>query len=166
MSSDKRGGLQFFGVACLILCSLFVIFSLPFFWTQIRVLRTWPATQAQVLRSDVVTQPAPAHEQLYAAQLQLLYTVEGKPIIVDLTSFQSKNYEETQRRAAEFTVGSRHPLLYDPHDPTQARVGAGWNTRFFAVPLLLLAMGAAFAIIAAVFFLAARYWRSRQTVAA
>lgn len=156
MSSDQRGGLQFFGVACLVLCLLFIIFSLPFFWTQIRVLRTWPTTQAQVLRSEVVTQPAPAHEQLYAAQLQLLYTVEGKPITVELTSFQSKNYEETQRRAAEFTVGSRHPLRYDPRDPNQARIGAGWNARFFAAPLLLLAMGAAFAMIALGLFMAGR----------
>ncbi len=139
------------GVANLILCTLCVILSLPFFWQQYRVLQTWPETEAQVIRSEVVTQPAPPHQQLYAASLQVLYTVDGRPITAELTSFQSQNYQQTADRAAQFRVGSRHLIRYDPHDPTQARIGAGWNLRFFIVPLVMLGMGAVFGGIAAVF---------------
>lgn len=148
LSSEKRGILQLIGIATLILCALFVLFGVPFFWAQVRVLRSWPIAQAQVLRSEVAAQPAPGHEQLYAAKLQLLYTVEAKPTVVELTTVESKSYLEAEARAAQFPVGSRHAILYDPHDPAQARIGAGWNHRFFAVPLVLFGVGGVFGMIA------------------
>ncbi len=149
VSDEKRGVWQLIGFANLILCVLFVLFGVPFFWTQVRVLRDWPVAQAQVLRGDVIVQPAPGHEQLYAAKLQLLYTVDGKPIVVELTTFEGKNYQEAEARTTQFPVGSRHAIRYDPHDSTQARIGAGWNRRFFAVPLVLLSMGGLFGVVAA-----------------
>lgn len=149
MKSEKRGILQLFGIATLILSALFVLFSVPFFWGQVRVLGNWPITQAQVLRSEVVAQPAPGHEQLYAAKVQVLYTADTKPIVVELTTIESKSYLETETRATQFPVGSWHVIRYDPHDPTQVRIGAGWNRRFFAVPLVLFGMGGVFGMIAA-----------------
>jgi hypothetical protein len=135
---------------------------LIFFWRQYQVLQTWPETKAQVLRSEVVTQPAPPREQLYAAKLQVLYTVDGGPITAELISFQSQSYLQTAERAARFPVGSRHPIRYDPRAPTQARIGAGWNLRFFLVPLVMLGMGATFGVIAAVLLISAKFLRSRK----
>jgi hypothetical protein len=162
LNSEKHGLLVILGVANLVLCTLSVILSLPFFWRQYQVLQTWPETKAQVLRSEVVTQPAPPHEQLYAAKLQALYTVDGKPITAELISFQSQNYEQTADRAAQFPVGSRHLIRYDPHAPTQARIGAGWTLRFFLVPLVMFGMGAIFGAIAAVLLISAKFLRSRK----
>jgi len=162
VASERRGTLQFLGVACLIIAGLFLILSLPFFWGQIQVLRSWPVRQAQVLSSRVVVEPTSKHDQLYSAKLEIVYVVEGKPVTADLTSFQSSNYEETARRAAEFPVGSRHAIRYDPSNPTQARIGAGWNRRFFAVPLITAGIGLAFAVLAAGLFLAARMATTRS----
>lgn len=156
MSSERRGTLQFIGVANLIVGGLFLVMSLPFFMGQIRVLRSWPVTQAQVIKSDVVVLPAPKHEQRYAAKLQIAYAVNGKSMNADLTSFQSSNYAETRRRAAEFAVGGRHDVRYDPGNPEQVRIGAGWNRRFFAVPLITAGCGLAFGLLALGFFIAAR----------
>ncbi len=156
MSSERRGVLPFLGVACLIVGGLFVVLSLPFFWGQIQVLRSWPVRQAQVLRSQVVTQPAAKHDQLYAATIQIVYVANGQPVTAELTSFQSSNYEETVRRAAEFPVGSRQAIRYDPHNPAQARIGAGWNRRFFAVPLITVGCGLVFVAVAAGFFVAGK----------
>lgn len=156
MSSERRGILQFLGVACLIVAGLFAILSLPLFWGQIQVLRSWPVRQAQVISSKVVVQPAARHDQLYAATIQIVYVADGQPVTAELTSFQSSNYEETVRRAAEFPVGSRQAIRYDPHNPTQARIGAGWNRRFFAVPLITLGCGLVLAVVAAGFLIAAR----------
>ena len=162
LNSEKHGLLVILGVANLILCTLAVILSLPFFWRQYQVLQTWPETKAQVLRSEVVTQPAPPHEQLYAAKLQVLYTVDGKPITAELISFQSQNYQQTADRAAQFPVGSRHLVRYDPHAPAQARIGAGWTLRFFLVPLVMLGMGAIFGAIAAVLLVSAKFLRAKN----
>lgn len=146
--TGKRGILQFLAIASLIFCVLFVIFSAPFWWRQAWILHSWPEIQAQVIRGDVTVEPGPDHAQIYSSKIQVLYTIAGRPMTAELTSFQSNNYQETATRAAEYGVGSRHLLRYDPAEPSQVRVGAGWNRRFFAVPLLLTAMAAFFALIA------------------
>jgi hypothetical protein len=87
---------------------------------------------------------------LYRAKLQVLYTVSGNPITSDLTSFESTNYEATLRRVEQFPVGSHHAVRYDPASPAQARVGAGWNRTYFALPIVVLSMSAFFAFAGAV----------------
>ena len=147
MSSEKRGTLRVIAAANFIFAALFVIFSLPFFWRQVQVLRSWPETEAQVLRSEVVTERSEGHEMLYRAKLQMLYTVGGNPVTTDLTSFESANYEATLQRSEQFPVGSHHAVRYDPANPAQARVGAGWNRTYFALPLIVLTMAVVFAFI-------------------
>jgi len=151
VSSEKRGTLRLIAAANFIFCGLFVLFSLPFLWHQIQVLRSWPETEAQVLRSEVVTEPPAGHDMMYRAKLQVLYTVRGEPVTSDLTSFESTNYEATLRRTEQFPVGTHHAIRYDPEHPSQARIGAGWNRTFFALPLIVLAMAAFFLCIGAVF---------------
>jgi Protein of unknown function (DUF3592) len=154
--SEKRGTLRVIAAANLIFATLFLIFSLPFFWRQVEVLRNWPETDAQVLRSEVVTEPSTGHEMLYRAKLQVLYTVNGSPITSDLTSFDSTNYEATLRRTEQFPVGSHHQVRYDPASPAQARIGAGWNRTYFALPLIVVAMATVFAFVGAVFLAVAK----------
>jgi len=154
--NQRSGILQAIGVANLIICVILLLFSLPFFWHQIAVLRMWPATDAQVLHSDVVVERISQHEQFYSARLGLLYTVDGKPITTEVTSFQDNNYKKTRARADEYVVGSHHEIRYDPHNPEQARIGAGWNARFFALPLLVSGVGVVFGIIAIALTIGAR----------
>ena len=148
--SEKHGTLRVIAVANFIFATVFLIFSLPFFWHQVQVLRTWPETDAQVLRSEVVSGPPAGHDNVYRAKLQVLYTVAGQPITAEMTSFESTNYEATLRRTQEFPVGSRHRVRYDAANPAQARLGAGWNRTFFALPLIVAAMAAFFACVGAV----------------
>ena len=155
-TSERRGTLQLIGVGCLIVFVLFCLLSLPLFWGQIRVLQSWPVRQAEVIRSVVLTEPTGKHDQLYSAHIEIAYVVDGRPVTAELTSFQSSNYAETARRAAEFPVGSRHAIRYDPRNPKQVRIGAGWNRRFFAVPLITLGCGIFFGLLAAGLFIAAR----------
>ena len=101
--------------------------------------------------------PLPSTTSSMPRTLKIAYTVNGKAITADLTSFQSSNYAETQRRATEFPVGSLREIRYDPNNPEQARIGAGWNRRFFAVPLITLGCGLLFGLLAVGFFIAARF---------
>jgi len=149
--NEKRGTLGMIAAASFIFAAIFFIFSLPFFWNQVRVLRNWPETDAQVLRSEVVAGSPEGHENLYRAQLLVLYTVAGQPVTSELTSFESRNYEATLQRAQQFPVGSWHRVRYDPANPSQARLGAGWNRTFFALALIVLSMAALFLCIGAVF---------------
>ncbi len=148
--SEKHGTLRIIAAANFIFAAVFLIFSLPFFWHQVRVLQTWPETDAQVLQSEVVAGPPAGHENLYRAKLQVLYTVAGQPITAEMTSFESTNYEATLQRTQQFPVGSHHRIRYDAANPTQARLGVGWNRTFFALPLIVAAMAAFFACVGAV----------------
>lgn len=148
--SEKHGTLQLIAVANFIFAAIFLVISLPFFWRQAQVVRHWPETEAQVLRSEVVTGAPSGHDNLYRAKLQVLYTVAGQPVTAELTSFESTNYEATLRRTEQFPVGSHHAVRYDPANPSQARLGAGWNRTFFALPLIVAAMAAFFACVGAV----------------
>ena len=148
--SEKHGTLRVIAAANFIFAALFLIFSLPFFWRQVQVLRHWPEIDAQVLRSEVVSGPASGHDNVYRAKLQVLYTVSGQPVTSELTSFESTNYEATLRRTEQFPVGSHQVVRYDPANPSQARLGAGWNRIFFALPLIVLTMTAFFAFVGAV----------------
>jgi hypothetical protein len=150
VNSEKRGTLRVIAAANFIFCGLFVVFSLPFLWHQIQVLRNWPEVDAQVLSSEVVSESSAGHEMVYRAKLQVLYTVSGNPIISDLTSFESTNFEATLRRTEQFPIGSHHAVRYDPANPAQARVGAGWNRTYFALPLIVLTMATFFAFVGAV----------------
>ena len=148
--SEKRGALRVIAAANFIFAILFLIFSLPFFWRQVQVLRNWPETDAQVLRSEVDSATPSGHENVYRAKLQVLYTVDGQPVTSELTSFESTNYEATREQTEQFPVGSHRTIRYDPANPAQARLGAGWNRTYFALPLIILAMAAFFACVGAV----------------
>jgi len=86
----------------------------------------------------------------------MLFTVGGNPVTSDLTSFESTNYEATLRRTGQFPVGSHHAVRYDPANPAQARIGAGWNRTYFALPIIVLSMAAVFAFVGAVFLAIAK----------
>jgi hypothetical protein len=149
VSDEKRGTLRLIAAANFIFAGLFVIFSFPFFWRQVQVVRNWPEADAQVLRSEVVSEST-GHEQLYRAKLQVRFTVGGNPVTSDLTSFESTNYEATLQRTQQFPVGSHRAVRYDPANPAQARIGAGWNRAYFALPLIVLTMAAVFGFAGAV----------------
>lgn len=147
--NEKHGTLRIIAAANFIVAALFLTFSLPFFWRQVQVIRNWPETEAQVLRSEVVAEPS-GHQNVYRAKLQVLYTINGQPVTSELISFESGNYEATLRRTEQLPVGSRRNVHYDPANPSQARIGAGWNCTYFALPLIVLAMAAFFAFVGAV----------------
>ncbi len=153
--NESRGTLQTIAVACLIIGVILLIFSAPFYIHQIGVLRTWPTADAQVLRSDVTVDRISQHEQFYSAHIGLLYIVDGKPITTEVTSFQDQDYQKTRARANEFQVGSHHEIRYLPNDPLQARIGAGWNAHFFALPLVVSGAGAVFCLATLTLLIAA-----------
>jgi Protein of unknown function (DUF3592) len=153
---EKRGTLRVIAAANFIFAGLFVFMSLPFFWRQVQVLRHWPETDARILRSEVVAGSPAGHDYVYRAKLQVLYTAGGQPVTSELTSFESANYEATVQRTKQFPVGSHHEVRYDPANPAQARLGAGWNRTFFALPLIVLSLAAFFTLIGAVFLAVAK----------
>ena len=148
-------------MANLIVCGLFLILSVPFFLGQIRVLRSWPVAEAQIIRNQVVVEPAAKHDQLYSAKLEVVYVVKQQPVTVEAHQLSEQQLRRDGAAVNRVCRRSRDQIRYDPQNPTQARIGAGWNRRFFAVPLITAGCGLCFGAIAVGCFLAARMRRPR-----
>jgi hypothetical protein len=126
----------------------------PPFLQQVKVLRTWPAADAQVLRSEVVPLRTDSGQMLYDTLLVLAYQVNGRAYVSSVGSLhQSTHYERKKKQADRFPPGSRTEVRYNPGDPADLRIQAGYNVHFFAVPVFISGVAATFGVLALLFFL-------------
>lgn len=157
--APSAGILPLIAIANLVVCLAFLAFSIPFYWKQIHILQSWPAVDAQVIRAKVVpvrSEVSADGQRYFESDVQLLFTVQGKPHIAEIFSHRSPNIEKVRYETNKFLVGSHHTLRYNPANLTDVRVGAGYNRRFFFAPLLICGFGLIFAIFAGVFLAMAR----------
>ena len=143
--------LQVLAAACLLFCAAALTIAVSFFWGQYRVLNSWPEVKAQVLRNEVV-QLSYGGTKYYGLDLQFLYPCNGRPVFGSASPHQSNDERKIRRAAEQYPVGSFHLLRVNPQDPTQVRLHAGWNRRFFALPIMLGSVAAGFAAVAVLLF--------------
>jgi hypothetical protein len=102
-----------------------LLFAVPPFIEQVKVIRSWPAANAQVLRSEVVPLRTDSGQMLHDTLLVLAYQVNGRPFVSGVGSpHQSTHYERKLKQADRFLPGSRTEVRYNPHDPGDIRIQA------------------------------------------
>ena len=143
-------------VACLVFFVIGLVFAVPPFVQQVKVLRSWPAADAQVLRSEVVPLRTDSGQMLYDTLLVLAYQADGRPYVSSVGSLhQSTHYERKKKQAERFPPGSHTEVRYNPRDPADIRIEADYNVHFFAVPVFISGVAAIFGLLALAFFLVA-----------
>lgn len=141
--------------------------SVPLYWGQIKILRTWPVADAEVVRSEVITVPLNSGGQLYDALYGFAFTADGKPQAALVTSnHQSTNYGAKRAQVVRFPVGSHHLIRYNPAHPSDIRMQPGYNPHFFAVPLFVSGFGLILAIVGLLFWVAGKLLAGRDRRAA
>ncbi len=156
MKPAVRTTLRVIAVANLIFFLVGLLFAVPPFIQQMKVLRTWPAAEAQVVHSDVVSLQPSSGQKLYDAVLVLSYDVNGRAYVSSIGSLhQSTNYERKKKQAERFPPGSRTDVRYNPSNPAEIRIQAGYNVHFFAIPVFISGIAAIFGVLALIFFLLA-----------
>ncbi len=157
MRPALRTTLRVIAVACLIFFLIGLLFAVPPFIQQMKVLRTWPAADAQVVRSEVVSLRTDSGQRLYDTLLVLSYQVNGRAYLSSVNSLhQSTSYERKKKQAERFPAGSRAEVRYNPSDPVDIRIQAGYNVHFFAVPVFISGVAAIFGVLALLLFVASR----------
>ncbi len=157
MKPALRTTLRVIAVACLVFILIGLLFAVPPFIEQMKVLRTWPSADAQVLRSEVVPLRTDSGQMLYDTRFVLAYQVDGRPYVSSVGSLhQSTSYERKKKQAERFLPGSRTEVRYNPGDPVDIRIQAGVNVHFFAVPVFICGVAAIFGLLALLFFLVSR----------
>jgi hypothetical protein len=124
---------------------------------QYNILKTWPTVEATVAKSRVIHYPGRRGRITYEAEVEFLYTLGGKSFDTRSKSdYSTSSYSAMKSIADAFAPGTRHMVRYNPADPHDIRMNAGYNFGFFYNPLLLGAMGAFFTLIGIVMLAASR----------
>lgn len=153
-----RTFLKFLALACLLLAIACLIIAAPYYRQQYRILRTWPAVEGTVANSAIVPYADSSGGSLYAAQLEFSYRVNDRDYAgVYEFPHLSTHYERKKKQLAPFPPGSRHPIRYNPADPTDIRIQAGYNVHFFVVPVFITGVGLIFVIVAAALYAISRF---------
>ena len=157
MKPALRTTLRVIAVACLVFFLIGLLFAVPPFIEQMKVLRSWPSADAQVVRSEVVPLRTDSGQMLYDTRFVLAYQVDGRPYVSSVGSLhQSTSYERKKKQAERFPAGSHTEVRHNPGDPTDVRIQAGFNVHFFAVPVFISGVAAIFGLLALFFFLVSR----------
>ncbi len=140
---------------------------------QLCILKTWPEIKAEVtssqLTSHVVTREEKIRDQdsegsssrprtrtvrttMYGAAINLRYTVNGQEYNTPTTAgYETSDSGMMQELVQRYAPGSRHPTRYDPSDPGKIRIEVSNTPFFFALPLILGAMGTVLLLISLLF---------------
>lgn len=154
MTSATRAVLRVIAGAFLVFFLGFLGISVPMYWAQFKILRDWPATEGVVLISRVVRIETTGGSDLHDIEVRFAFLANGRPYSgVIHSNHLSTNRARKERQAAQFPVGSSHPLRYNPADPHDIRAQVGYNVHFFAVPIFVSGVGAIFLVIGLVIWL-------------
>ncbi len=148
MIPATRAVLRVIAVAFFIFFLGFLGLSAPMYWTQYKILRDWPSVDARVVSSIVIAVPTQGGGDLHDIEVRFAYVVDGRPYVgVIHSNHLSTNRARKEKQAEQFPVGSRHPIRYNPADPTDIRAQVGYNVHFFAVPIFVSGAGAIFLVL-------------------
>jgi hypothetical protein len=136
MKPAVRSTLRVIALACFVFFVIGLLFAVPPFLQQMKVLRTWPPADAKVVRREVVPLRADSGQMLYDTLLVLTYQVDGRSYVSSVGSLhQSTSYERKKKQAERFPAGSHTEVRYKPGDPGDIRIQAGYQ---ISRPLFLI----------------------------
>lgn len=128
---------------------------------QYTILKSWPSTDAEVVRSRVISYRDREGTTLHRAAIDFRYAVNGKEYTTAASSnYSSSSYPEMKRKVDRYAPGTRQPIKYNPADPGDLRFDVGYSFGFFFLPVLLGGMGIVFAGLGGTFLMVARKVRS------
>jgi hypothetical protein len=164
LQAATRTVLRLSAAANLIVCLGFLALAAPSYRQQYRILATWPAVEATVVRSRVLALPTDSSQTLYDAEYTFAFWLRDGMHQASLGSNHlSSNRERKEKQVARFPEGTRHSILYNPADPTDIRMQPGYNVHFFAVPVFISGVGLIFGVIALLLWWSA--WPRAKTLA-
>lgn len=135
-------GLLIFGVAAL-------GYALMYFAQERQMLRTWPRAEATVIDAQVVEHKT-AQGPLYGTELRFAFAADGQPVTgTYVFPHESTSRQRKQRQAAQYPIGSRHTIIYDPSNPVRVHIRAGYNVEFFVIPVFLAGVAGIFGLAGA-----------------
>jgi hypothetical protein len=146
MNESRPRVLRVIATAFFLFAIAFFGLSAPLYWNQWKILHSWPRISATVVHSGVIALKPVQGETLYDAEYVLKFPVGGTPFTVVIRSnHPSTDYRRKAREAVQLPNGSTNIISYNPANPADIRLRPGYNLHFFLVPVIMTAIGFAFA---------------------
>ena len=124
---------------------------------QYTILKSWPTVEATVTRSHVRRYLSQRGRMMYQAEIDFQYTVDGKAFdTLAGPGYSTSSYAGMKSIVDEFAPRTRHLVRYNPADPNDVRMNAGYSFGFFLLPLMLGGMGVFFAALGIIMRIASR----------
>jgi hypothetical protein len=110
-------------------------------WRQYRILQTWPAVDAQVVRANWTRHPAQSSRgaaDSYGAEFLFRYSVGGRQYeSVATPDYNSVSLREVQEWLHQVPVGSHRTVRYEPDNPQVISLATDYGGLSFAAPYAL-----------------------------
>jgi hypothetical protein len=107
---------------------------------QYTILKSWPAVEAKVMKSEVVRRRSAArrteNHTTYGVAIIFHYTVDGAAHTTRAPEGRTWSEGGAKRMAAQYASGTRHLVHYNPGDPNDIRFDVGYNFDFFFLPIV------------------------------
>lgn len=162
MKPETSASLKLIAFGFFLLFLIFIGLSVPFFLRQRDVLKNWVVTDATVQDSEVVSIPGKRGTE-YDAHIVVVYRIGDSIRTTMVTSgYRSSRRGHAQAWVERYPAGSRVRIAYNPTEQTQVRLDPGYNSYFFAVPLLVAEVGLGFAGVGLIFLVIARRGKSSR----
>ncbi len=165
---EERAALM--GSPARVIATAFFLFAIaflglaaPLYWSQWKILRTWPQARATVVQSRVITRKEVQGQPMYEDEYALGFSLNDRSYVVVLRSHRpSTDYASKARQVARLPQGSTTLLRYNPADPADVRMQAGYNIHFFRVPMVLTFIGFGFALVGGILWFLSRRDRRKD----
>ncbi len=109
------------------------------------ILNSWPETQAEVTHSEITYSRSKSGGSMYSAVYVFRYHVKGRDYITkDGPGYSTSSYSSMEEKVKKYAPETRHPIRYNPSNPEEIRIEAGYNLTTFGIPLGVAAMGLVF----------------------
>jgi hypothetical protein len=130
---------------------------------QYTIMKSWPTVEATVAKSRM-THYLDRHGSsiMYQVEIDFRYTLDGKPFDTPSTpGYSTSNYTAMKRIADAYAPGTRHIIRYNPAEPNDIRMNAGYNFGFFLLPTILGGMAVLFTGLGIALLVASRSMQLR-----
>lgn len=135
-----------------ILCWLVLITGLAIFalgvqaaYHRFQVVERWPTVVAEVTRSRVVF-ISQNRQARHTAEYSFSFRANGVPY-TSSASVVTSDYREAQELVSRHPAGSTRRILYNPKNPAEIELSAGYTPAFFKLPLILALVSLAFIFV-------------------
>lgn len=114
-------------------------------YRRYQVVERWPSIAAEVTRSRVVF-ASENRKARHTAEYSFRFRVNGVPY-TSSASVVASDYREAQELVSRHPAGSTRTILYNPRNPAETELSAGYTPAFFKLPLILAVVSLAFIFV-------------------